>query len=213
MENYPPDKLDGILSQFYAEIRKQDGSDYEPDCLRVMQSSLHRHLVDKKYQKSILTDIEFSSSRAVLEGKARKLRQDGKGKRPNASTALNKEEEEILWSNGRLGDQNPTSLVRTMWYLNTLHFGLRGVQEHTSMTMENFRRKIDENGNTYIEIFEDPTKTRQSGLHPNMRVTNTKMFATGGPRCPVKLFDTYVAHRPDILRKSGRFYLTPKKCT
>ena len=103
-------------------------NDYEPDCLRVMQSSLNRYLLERKYTCNILTHIKFLSSRNILKGKARKLRAEGKGKRPNASRPLSTAEEELLWQNGRLGDQNPTSLVRTMWYLNMLHFGLRGVQ-------------------------------------------------------------------------------------
>ena len=80
------------------------------------------------------------------------------------------------------------------------------------MTMENFKKNIDEiSGTTYIEFIEDPTKTRQSGLHPNTRVTNPKMFATEGERCPVALFDLYVSKRPLLMRNSGRFYLTPKQ--
>ena len=33
------------------------------------------------------------------------------------------------------------------------------------------------------------------------------MFATGGPRCPVQFFKTYLAHRPEEMRNSGPFYL------
>ena len=36
LEEYDPVDLDRILAQFYAEVRKKDGTDYEPDCLRVM---------------------------------------------------------------------------------------------------------------------------------------------------------------------------------
>ena len=36
------------------------------------------------------------------------------------------------------------------------------------------------------------------------------MFATGGERCPVALFDFYVSKRPVNLRNTGRFYLSPK---
>ena len=36
LEEFDAGTLDGILAQFYAEIRKQNGQEYEPDCLRVM---------------------------------------------------------------------------------------------------------------------------------------------------------------------------------
>ena len=71
----------------YAEVRKESGEDYEPDSLRVMQAALERHLKSKLYQKSIIKDLEFLSSRKVLERKARKLREEG---------SLTNEEEETL---------------------------------------------------------------------------------------------------------------------
>ena len=85
---------DETLSQFYAEVRKESGEDYEPDSLRVMQAALKRHLKSKLYPKSIIKDREFLSSRKLLEGKARKLREEGRGKRPNRSKSLTNEEEE-----------------------------------------------------------------------------------------------------------------------
>ena len=59
---------------------EKDGSEYEPDSLRVMLASLDRHLREKDTALSTAKDIEFSNSRKVLEGKARLLRQDGFGK-------------------------------------------------------------------------------------------------------------------------------------
>ena len=42
--------------------------------------------------------------------------------------------------------------------MNMQHFGLRGRQEHTTMTMENFLFMNDENGEKYVEFLKDPTK-------------------------------------------------------
>ena len=41
---YEAKKLDECLSQFFPEIRKSDGSDYEPESLTVMLAALDRHL-------------------------------------------------------------------------------------------------------------------------------------------------------------------------
>ena len=35
LEDYESDVLDQTLSQFYAELRKENGDDYEPDCLKI----------------------------------------------------------------------------------------------------------------------------------------------------------------------------------
>ena len=41
------------------------------------------------------------SSRSVLEGKARFLREKGMGKKPNKAVSITEEEEETLWSCGQ----------------------------------------------------------------------------------------------------------------
>ena len=81
IEKYEPEAK--LLKQFYATVRKKDGDDYEPDGLRVMVTAIDRSLADKH---SNIRDREFKSSKQVLEGKARLLRQQGKGKRPNKDT-------------------------------------------------------------------------------------------------------------------------------
>ena len=83
LEEYESDVLDQTLSQFYGELGKENGDDYEPVCLKVMQASLERCLKAQAYPKSIIRDKEFFNSRKALEVKARKLREQGKGKRPN----------------------------------------------------------------------------------------------------------------------------------
>ena len=49
METISPAALDEILQKYYLEVRKQDGSDYEPDSLKVMQAAVEGYLSDKKY--------------------------------------------------------------------------------------------------------------------------------------------------------------------
>ena len=66
---YEPENLDKTLCIFYTEIRKRDGNQYEPDCLRVMRSSLDRYLRLKNYPKSILNDDVFKKSNTVLKVK------------------------------------------------------------------------------------------------------------------------------------------------
>ena len=142
------------LSQFYAELREENGQDYKPDSLKVMQVALDRHLRSQIHPKSILRDTEFLSSRKVLEGKARKLRDQGLGERPNKPKSLTKEEEEILWENGQLGNPNPHFLINTMWWVLTMHFGLRSRQEHHDMLVEDFSIEKNDDGFEFITFSE-----------------------------------------------------------
>ena len=75
LSSYVPIDLDEVLVKFYAELRKVDGQEYEPACLRVMRSSLDRYLKEKNYDPvSIMSSEKFKESNKVLEGKARDLR-------------------------------------------------------------------------------------------------------------------------------------------
>ena len=49
METISPAALDEILQKYYLEVREQDGSEDQPDSLKVMQAALERYLSDKKY--------------------------------------------------------------------------------------------------------------------------------------------------------------------
>lgn len=95
IENYEPTQLNSLLERFYTEIKNKHGDDYEPESLKVMITSLDRHLKNKGYKLSIIRDREFSSSKQVLDGKAKQLRLAGRGKRPNKAQQLSEEEEEL----------------------------------------------------------------------------------------------------------------------
>ena len=82
---YNAKELSSHFSRFFAEIRKSDGSEDEPDTLRVMLAVLDRHLRQNESKISIAKDKEFMVSRQVLEGRARSLRERGYGKRPNTT--------------------------------------------------------------------------------------------------------------------------------
>ena len=75
------------------------------------------------------------------------------------------------------------------------------------MYVEDFAFSTDDNGIEFLTYEENSTKTRQGGLRKKRRVVQPKMFATGGQRCPVKLFKTFVERRPEEMRNSGPFYL------
>ena len=187
IENYEPAELNTLLERFYAELKNKHGEDYEPESLKVMIASLDRHLKNKSYSHSIVRDREFSSSKQVLDGKAKQLRLAGRGKRPNKARQVSEQEEEI-----------------------TQQFGLRGRQEHHGMRLEDFRIMKGDDGLEFVEFIEGPTKTRPGGLNAKPRQFQPKMFQTGGEKCPVALFRQYISHRPPNHRTSGPFYLSIK---
>ena len=89
-----------------------------------------------------------------MEVKCKNLREHGKGKRPNKSNSLLEGEVNILWECEQLGTHSSVHLINTIWWLFTLHFGLRGRQEHHSMTVSNFQFKKDDFGNEFVTFAE-----------------------------------------------------------
>ena len=87
-----PIDLDKVLQSFYAEVRKTNGGEYEPNSPASVQAGIDRYLKENNYHVSIIRDRVFSTSRAVLEGKCKNLREHGKGKRPNKSNSLSESE-------------------------------------------------------------------------------------------------------------------------
>ena len=53
-----------------------------------MQASINRYLRECAYTHSFLKLREFASWKAFPEGKARVIRKDGKGRRPNKSSGF-----------------------------------------------------------------------------------------------------------------------------
>ena len=65
------------------------------------------------------------------------------------------------------------------------------------------------NGETdYVQWTEGLMKTRKGGLSKPARRIQQRMFAVGGPRCPVMLLEMMLSKRPEELKRSGPLYLT-----
>ena len=157
-----PVTLNSILPHFFAEVNKKDGKDYEPSPLAAMQNQIDRYLRKSNYEYSILNSRFFKRSRDVLEGKARLLREKGLSKKSNKTNSLKRQEEDILWKCDQLGEKTPKSIIATLWWQLSQHFGLRGRQEHHSMRVDDFSFRKDATGASYIAYAEGITKARRN---------------------------------------------------
>lgn len=127
MHSIPPNELDTYLSNFTVSVRTKNGSEYEPVSLRAMISSFDRHLRKRGYGVSIVCNTpEFSKTRDALKAKQRDLKAQGKGSKPMKSDPITDQEIDVLYASNQLGSANPNSVINTLWFLNTLHFGMRG---------------------------------------------------------------------------------------
>ena len=84
---------------------------------------------------------------------------------------------------------NPIStlLLNTLWFNNTIHFGLRGCKEHREMCWGDVKLCQTSTGQEYLEFNERETKTRSGNDPRNVRAIAPKMFAVpNNEKCPVK---------------------------
>ena len=130
LENIPQQELGKLLAHFLLNVRKQNGDEYEPDTLTGMLRSFDRSLREKGKQYSILTVRQSTKAREALSCKRKQLRRSGKGQKPNKAQGLSETQIQKLWDEKQLGCHTPQSLVRTVWFYNTLFFGWRARDEH-----------------------------------------------------------------------------------
>ena len=210
MEEIPPEELNRLLGHFYCKVMKSDGSKYEPDKLTCFQRSIDKHLSQDLHKSySIIRDSEFTSSREKLTAARKMLKNEGKGNRPLAAQPIEDSDIEKMWESGTLGDSSPETLLNTIWFLLTIHMGLRGRDEHYKAKFGDFSVHHADDGFKYIEFKEHDTNTR-SGEHHDCRAFMSKMWSTphNMNRCPVRLFEAFASKRPpDMCYPEAPFYL------
>ena len=99
----PAKTLDVLIGEFLIDLKKPDGSDYEPDSLTSFHCGIARYLQTIGYEYDIVKNSVFHTSKKVLEMRRRELKQSGKGNRPNRAESLSAEQEDRLWLTGQLG--------------------------------------------------------------------------------------------------------------
>lgn len=198
IDEIPPVELCPLLCRFILSVKKQNGEDYEPSSFRGMISSFDRQLRRKNYPQTINSGPAFAKVMDTLKMKQRELKMAGRGNLPNKADPINTNDIEVLWQSGQLGHASPDCILQTLWLYTTIHFGLRGCQEHRDMTWGDVTLKKDDSGQEYLEFCERQTKTRTGENPRDIRKVTPKLWSnTLQPeRCPIKVYKIYAEKRP-----------------
>ena len=153
-----------------------------------------------------MKDSEFEQARKALQSKQKDLEQKGKGNKPNASVALTEEEIKLLYDKGLLGTSTPEALLNTVWFNNTIHFGLRGCKEHRDMCWGDVQLRQTTNGEEFLKYSERQTKTRTGENPRDVRQIKKQIFSVpGSEKDPVAAYKLYAKKRPTEM--NAPFYL------
>ena len=209
LEALNKNELNSLLCTFLIDANKTNGESYETTTVHCMFSILNRFFKDNS-MGDLEEDTEFQGARDVKRAKLKLLKTEGKGKRPNHATALTKEEEELLYSTGQLGLDNPDSLQRTVWWQTTLLFGHRGRNESRQMKWGDVKLDRDASGREFLEFSERSTKTRDGNAGGGSRAFAPKAFECpeNPSRCPVRAYKEFARRRPaEMMGEDSPFYL------
>ena len=207
----PPNELDGLLSRFFMEVKKKDGSQYEPDALSTIHRGYKRHLDAIKYPGNILSDKTFETSRRVLAAKRKELRRDGLGCKPRAARELTESEEDMLFEKEYFSLKTNDALQRGVWWVLAINFGFRRNDESQKLCWGDIVLESDPETNRQKLTWykERGTKTRNGRANEAPRKILGTAFATGTGRCPVMFYQEFSRRRPStMLSDSSPFYLS-----
>ena len=163
---------------------------------------------NSNYPASIINDGEFELTQRSLQAKQKELKKAGKGNKDRAAAPLSDVEVDIRCKRNLICVSSPESVLNTLWLNNTIHFGLRGCQEHRQMCWGDVKLCRDSLGKEYLEHNERQTKTRTGADPPNVRKVMPKMFSTRVECNPVDVYKLYCEKRPqNMLGDDSPFYL------
>ena len=188
LDKLTPQEWNKFLSEFLLMVhKKEDNEEYEPNSLMAFFTSFEHHLKKKNYGLCLTKDVQFEQTRKGLQSKQRDLKRKGKGNKPNASASLSEEDIEVLYEKDLLGSSTAEALLNTVWFNNTIHFGLRGCKEHREMCWEDVKLCQTSTGQELFEFNERETKTPSGNDPRNVRAIAPKIIAVpNNEKCPVK---------------------------
>lgn len=197
-----------LLPRFIHEIRRKDGKRYPGSTLVSIVAGIQKTISNQR-NINFFRDEKFKIIRDSLDASMKISTKEGGNLMKKSAGVISYEQEEKLWKHS-LGDDTPQKLINTLFYLNGIHFALRGGEEHCSLTMDQFHTEYRD-GKKCLIYTEKSSKTYVGGLK-NIRNTPKQVVHYANDdnkqRCHVALFEKFVQVRPYNV---NRFYLLPVK--
>jgi hypothetical protein len=192
------DSLDSLLTNFYACVRKEDGTPFTVSTFISLRYSLAR-VIKEKYHFDIINDILFTKSNEVFSALIIDLKKTG--------NAIIKHfpiiSDDDLKLIAEMPTNTPSSLQLKVWFTIHLHFVLRG-RENLHDMIKSDLIFYTEDGIEKIQMRDKLTKNHRSDTKPSV---DGVISAINNSDCPVKLIKSYLGklrHDVDALWQKPR---------
>ena len=129
----------------------------------------HHHKRNSDKESEIKVNINRKKLGWVHFVSQRSQPSKGKDNKPNASAALSEEDIQVLYEKDLFGSSTAEAVLNTVWFNNTIHFGLRGCKEHREMCWGDVKLYQTSTGQVFLEFNERETKPRSGNDPRNVR--------------------------------------------
>ncbi|CAC5392748.1 unnamed protein product [Mytilus coruscus] len=204
------EELDFWLTKFVVEVKRQDGTEYPADSLRLLCTALWRHLRDtcRRYDLNPFNkeNPKFATFQHTLDGKMKDIERVNPHV-PKRAEPITAEEENKLWIALFCNYENDSKcLSYAVYFYNCKLFALRAADEHSDLEANQYTFGNSEEG-FYLQFQGKTSKNCQGGIyHKKAEKKCLRQYEnTLNSRCVVKLFQFYLS----VIPSDGAFYRRP----
>ena len=211
IETMPVRFLSQYLRYFYYSLLRKDGRPYAPRSLIGIRAAIHRYLSGPEVNRNIniLTDREFMRANMTLKAQV--------------GTWLKSESKEKPFECIEKGDlerlrlhfdrSTPERLQDEVWFIITLHFGLRGRETISQLSKSSIAFDEDADGHRFAFLrhctisknVKSSLSQKEFSDHKNCRLYED---ASSSTQCPLKAIDLYFSK---ISENTTALFPQPKK--
>lgn len=194
-----PEDIDALLANFFQKARKKNGKPFSSSALIAFRTALTRYLNEPPFFRNIklAQDARFTKSNTILHKQIAQMREVVK-----QVESITPEDHLLLYRSGVLGDRHPTCLLQKVWFELQWHFGRPGGRRSWAAVPPDCFIFATDSGGEFVSL--RPLGGEEGFLYEKAR----KMYAAGGPNCPVQSLKKYLEKRNPFC---SAFLQTPNK--
>ncbi len=129
--------LSYALSNFIMEVKKRDGTDFLGQTLYQIVVCIQFYLETQGHEWKVIDDPVFIRFKNTLDNVMKERAKAGLGRTVSA-TPITLTDEDKMWANGILGEDDPETLRDTVVFLLGMNFALRGGPEQRNLRRPGF---------------------------------------------------------------------------
>ena len=194
-ENFEKERLADVLTQYYVEVRREDGKQYKTGSLINLRAGLNRYLKSLGKEIDLHNEAVFSKANLAFTANQAALKREGFGNTTHHSP-IDEKDVAKLYTTGVLDENTPAGLQSKVWFELMLFICRRSRENLRKLERDHFSVATDFYGRRFVYQSKDEmTKTERTsqGNNKKSRVDGRRMYETGVKGCPVASYEKYVS--------------------